>query len=453
MLRRLGRDAADMVTLAVPISLGRIGIVLMTTVDFIMVGHFDSLELSYQSIGNAPVMPLVVIGLGLLSGTAIMVANARGAGDPAMCGLAWRRSLPYSLVIGIVGLFICLMAEPLLTLSGQTADLARYGGEVMQISGYGLPAFMLFLTTAFFLEGIGRPVPWMIVVYAGNVVNLLGNMWLIEGGLGVEAMGAAGAAWATVVARWAVALTLIAYVLFNPSIRPFSVWGPIWAPWASWRQQRSIGFAASIGSGADSIAFAVLTVFAGWLGPLPLAAFALTFNIMTMIYMVTLGIGSATAVRVSVAYGERSPYCVARNGWLGLGLNSVAMLVFGFVALVDGGIVAGIFTNDGELIGIIEPMLALLSVILIVDGGQAILSNALRGCLDVWLPCAIQVTGYFLLMIPLSYFLAFHMELAEMGLIGGFLVASTISCVLLVFRFSSKSRSLARDATEAHATA
>ncbi|MEQ8665479.1 MAG: MATE family efflux transporter [Rhodospirillales bacterium] len=452
MLRRLSRDAADMVTLAVPISLGRIGIVLMTTVDFIMVGHFDSLELSYQSIGNAPVMPLVVIGLGLLSGTAILVANARGAGDPTTCGLAWRRSLPYSLVIGLFGLGICLFAEPLLLMSGQTPDLARNGGEVMRISGYGLPAFMLFLTTAFFLEGIGRPVPWMIVVYAGNVINLLGNWWLIEGGFGVDAMGAAGAAWATVGARWAVALTLIAYVLLNPAIRPYSVWGSIWSPWASWRQQRAIGFAASIGSGADSIAFAILTVFAGWLGPLPLAAFALTFNIMTMIYMVTLGIGSATAVRVGVAHGERNPVQVTSNGWLGLSLNTLVMLVFGVIVLFDGGIVAGIFTDDRALISIIEPMLALLSVILIVDGGQAILSNALRGCLDVWLPCAVQVTGYFVLMIPLAYYFAFSLGYGEMGLIGGFLVASTISCFLLILRFAYKSRNLCR-AAEAPATA
>ena len=200
---------------------------------------------------------------------------------------------------------------------------------------------------------------------------------------------------------------------------------------------RSLGYAASIGGGADSLAFATLTMIAGWIGASTLAAFALTFNIMTMIFMITLGVGSATAVHVGVAYGARDIGAASRAGWLGLGLNSVAMAVCGGVLLIFGNQVAGLFSGDPALIALVAPMLGLLSVILLVDGGQSVLANALRGARDVWLPCAIQVSSYFLLMIPLAYMLAVSSGHGGMGLMYGFLVASTVSFILLIRRFHS----------------
>jgi len=425
----------DIITLAVPISIGRIGIVLMTTIDFMMVGHFSSTELSYMSIGNAPVMPLVVIGLGLLSGTAIMVANARGGGVLADCGLAWRRSLPYAFCIGLIGMLMCFFAEPFLLFSGQAPELAAHGGRVMTIIGFGLPAFMVFLTTAFFLEGIGRPLAWVVLILLGNVVNFGANWLLIEGMTSFGALGAEGAAWATTASRIIVATAIVAYVCLNPTLSAYAVRGTIWVSWASWRRQRSIGFAASIGGGADSIAFATMTIFAGWLGALSLAGFSIVFNMLSIIFMITLGVASATAVCAGLSYGRSKPHDVVRCGWRGFGVNSAFMAVIAVALLFAGDVIAGAFTNDPALIKIIVPMLGMLAVILIVDGGQAVISSALRGCHDVWLPCAIQVGSYFALMIPVAYYLAFIQGFDAMGLMIAMLCASVVSCSLLILRF------------------
>lgn len=436
-LSSMATGIRDILKLGVPISIGRIGIVLMTTIDFMMVGHFSSAELSYMSIGNAPVMPLVVIGLGLLSGTAIMVANARGEGDLAACGLTWRRSLPYAFGIGVIGMILCFLAEPFLLLSGQTPDLALQGGQVMTIIGLGLPAFMIFLTSAFFLEGIGRPLPWVLLILIGNLINYGGNALFINDGLGWGIMGADGAAWATTISRCLVAVAIVAYICLNPALSSYAVRGSIWTGWASWRRQRTIGFAASIGGGADSIAFATMTIFAGWLGPLSLSGFSIVFNMLSIIFMITLGVGSATAVCAGLSYGRRQPYEVIRCGWRGFSVNSAFMAVIGLFLMFEGDVVAGWFTADPKLIHIVVPMLGLLAVILVVDGGQAVIASALRGCHDVWLPCGIQVTSYFALMIPMAYYLAFNRDFDALGLVLAMLIASVISCSLLILRFGA----------------
>ncbi len=430
------RHTTELARLALPIVLARSGIMLMTTADIVMVGHLNSQELAYQSIGLSLIMPMVVIGLGLLSGTLIMSANRFGAHDLTACGAVWRNSLPYALCLGIAGMGVAIFGEAILTLTGQSPSLSLHGGEVMRVSGYGLPAFMILLTTAFFLEGIKRPGPWAIIVLGANVLNILLNWALIYGEAGFPTLGALGAAWATTIARWFIAIALVVYVVKMEDHWRFATRGPLFRVTSIWRQQRRIGYATGIGVGADSCAFAVLGIFAGWLGPLPVAAFALTFNLITMVFMVTLGIGSATAVRVGIAHGRNDSSGVMVAGWTGLAANSIIMLAFGGLFIIEADTIAAIFTDDAALILTAIPMVGFIAYVLLIDGGQSVIANALRGRQDIWTPCAIQLISYFGVMVPVAYYLAFLAEHGAMGLVESMLISSILAICLLAYRFN-----------------
>lgn len=440
MRPRLKRDVAELIRLAVPIILARSGIVLMITVDIIMVGHYSSQELANQSIALALIMPMIVIGLGLLMGTLVITANLFGAGQLHGCGKAWRNSLPYALCLGLMGMVSAFFGEPILLFLGQSPDLAASGGEIMKISGYGLPAFMVFLTTALFLEGVKRPVPSMVFLLVANVVNLVLNWILIYGKFGYPEMGAEGAAWATTAARWFVAMSLVAYVWTMKDRRRFAIRGGSKLGWRAWKQQRRIGYAASIGLGAETCSFAVFSIFAGWLGTLPLAAFSLTFNLITMVFMVTLGLGSATSIRVGIAHGGNNHDDLARAGWTGLGANTVAMAAFGVLFLVAARPLAELFSNDPALISVATPMIAFTAVLLVVDGGQGIMAYALRGRQDVWIPCGMQIFAFFGVMIPVVYLLVFMGDQGAIGLLRGILIGSGVSFGLLLWRFYKLAR-------------
>ena len=421
--------------LAVPIVIARSGIMLMTTVDIIMLGHFSSQELAYQSIGLSIAMPLIVIGMGLLSGTLVMCANSFGESRFSECGVVWRSSLPYAICLGMIGLLICQFGPSILDVTGQSSSLSVNGGDVIRITGYGMPAFMIMLTTAFFLEGIKRPAPWAILVLLANGLNALLNWMLIFGSAEFPEMGAVGAAWATTISRWFIAVILVAYVWNMSGHKHFAVRGRLFNAWHSWQQQRRIGYAISIGAGADSCAFAVLGIFAGWLGPLSAAAFALSFNLFTMIFMITLGIGSATTVRVGIAHGSENHAGVIFAGWTGLAANTFVMLVFGVVLITGADMVASMFTDDPSLITIAIPMVSFLAFILVFDGGQSVIANALRGQRDIWVPCIIQIVSYFFVMLPIAYFLAFRINHGPMGLVESMLIASLLAGSLLAYRF------------------
>lgn len=417
----------------------------MGLVDTVMVGRFSAEELAYLGIGLAPITVLLLILTGLLMGTLVVTAAAFGAGEEQGCGAVWRRSLPYGLALGAFAAGVCAFGEPMLRLLGQSPELAREGGAVVRVLGLGLPGAALFLTSTFFLEGLRRPLPGMVMMIAANVVNVALNWIFVYGHLGLPAMGAVGSAWATTGVRLFLAAGLVGYVWTMADARRYGVRGGVRTPWRAWARQRRIGYAAATSIGVEGTAFSALNVFAGWLGVLPLAAFSIGLNLITIAFMVAIGIGAATAVRVGMAHGRGEASEVALAGWTGLALGVAAMALFAVVFAAVPEALAAAYTTDPALRAAAVPLVAIAAWILIVDGGQGVMANALRGRGETWAPTVMHTTSYFVVMIPLGWFLAFPLGRGAPGLFEAILAASVVSVSLLSFRFAWLGRRDRRD--------
>lgn len=429
-----------MLRLAGPIVVSRSGFLVLVMADTIMTGRYDSDQLAYLVIALGLIMPLMITSLGLIMGTLVLSANEYGAGRLKACGVVWRRSLMYAAMLGAGCVLIGMNGEYLLGLTGQTDDLSRGGGEIMQIISLGLPAHLLFLSSAYFLEGIGRPSPAMVVMVAANILNIALNWLLIEGGSFGDPMGAAGAAWATTASRWFMAGALAVYVWNMRDHGRFGVRAKMEGGFRAWSELRRIGYAIGVSVGVESLAFATLNIFAGWLGKIPLAAYGLTLNLMALIFMLAIGIGSATAVRVGVAQGRGDSRDAALAGWTGLTINAFAMLSAGICVYIFVEEIAGFYTSDPTLLVEAIVTIAFTVWIFVPDGGQAVMANALRGRKDVWAPSIIQTVSFFVVMVPAGYYSAFVLEHGAVGLFHGILVGCIVSLSWLSLRFHVLSR-------------
>lgn len=432
---RLRRHLGEITRLAWPVVLARSGILSMSLADTIMVGRFSTAELAYQGIGLAPVGTILVSSLGLLLGTLVMTAHALGAGRPTDCGAIWRRSLPYALALGLAGAALCAGSEWFLRHTGQSADLAAGGGRVMAVIGLGLPATLIFIATSYFLEGIRRPLPGLVIMVIANVVNLWLNWMLIFGHLGFTAMGAEGSAWATTVVRFTMALAVVAYVWHMSDRDRFAVRRRPSGGWRAWVQQRRIGYAAGASGMVESAAFATLALISGVLGALAVGSFAIAMNLIAIVFMTSLGMGSATAVQVGEAMGRGDAGDAVLAGWTGLGITTACMAAFAAVFALLPGTLAGAYTTDPDLLAVTTSLIAFSAFILVVDGGQNVMASALRGRGDTWVPTFLHVISYFLVMVPVAFFLTFSLEHGPMGLVEAILAASIVSVSLLAARF------------------
>jgi MATE family multidrug resistance protein len=159
-----------------------------------------------------------------------------------------------------------------------------------------------------------------------------------------------------------------------------------------------------------------------------------------MAFMIPLGIAAATAVRVGAAHGARDHEGVAAAGWTGLGVCIVMLGIVSVTFLLFPLQIAGFYSSVPALIVAAAPMIAFASSLIIADGVQAVMSNALRGLGDGWMPAAMHLLSYVVIMAPIGWVLAMPMHRGAMGLVEAVLIASLVSAGMLTGRFYSLTR-------------
>jgi MATE family multidrug resistance protein len=159
-------------------------------------------------------------------------------------------------------------------------------------------------------------------------------------------MGAVGSAWATFGARVALMVFSLAYIARMPEARSLGVFARPPRDRKAEGEQRRIGYAAGASYAIEVGAFAGMNVVAGWLGGLAVAAYAVVLNITAVIFMVPLGLASATAVLVGRAYGARRADEVVRAGLLGFGVCTVLAGAIALMVWPSARLLTSAYTTD-----------------------------------------------------------------------------------------------------------
>ncbi len=420
--------------LAGPVMASRAGLLVMAAVDTVMAGRAGTGELAHYGIAVMPQLALLLVGIGGLMGTVVLTAQTDGAGHPERCGPIWRLALLNALGLGTLSALLLLPGEALLLLLGQDPAIAAGGGRVLAMFALGMPAILMFSATTLFLEGLGRSVPGMAVMVLANLVNL-GLNWLLM--FGPWELGAAGAALATSLTRWLMLAALAGYLLLMPGRERYRIGllAPLAGHWRIEARLLRLGWPMALSFGLETGAFFAAATFAGWQGASALAAWQIVLNTMALIYMLAIGLATATAVRVGNAIGRRDRAAMASAGWLGLGIGVAIMLAL--LPLLHGASapIVRLYTADPAVIAIAAPGLALGAWILVADASQGILTGALRGAADIWAALVIQIISFWLICIPTCYLLGHVLGYGVPGLLWGLFLGLAVAAALLVGRF------------------
>lgn len=435
LLLHLGRTCR----LALPVMLSRAGLVTMLTVDTVIVGHLAFADLQLAALGAAliPIAVLQTAAIGLLIGVIVRTAQLDGAGRPQACGEVWRLGLMLSLLIGAAYAAILAHGSAILgNLLGQPAEVAESGGAVLRAFGWGMPGILAFIACAHFLEGINRPVPPMLLMFAGNLVNAVLAYGLGVGAFGLPASGVVGVATATTMVRWGLGFGGVLLVLFTVNRRHYGITLRHVEGWDGLIALLRLGLPLAAAIGLETACFAMITNMSGWLGPISLATMHAAINYTSFVYMLTIGLATAAAVRVGNAVGRGDWREAQRAGWIAVSLAGSMMLVAGLLTAGFADKAAAILTNDPAVLAILVPVLAgVVSVLVIVDSLQGVLMGALRGCADTFVPTIIYGVSFWVIGVPAGYWWGYHQGLGPNALTWALLAALAAATAALGWRF------------------
>jgi multidrug resistance protein, MATE family len=252
---------------------------------------------------------------------------------------------------------------------------------------------------------------------SANLINFAGNWALIYGHWGAPAMGLAGSGWSTSIARLYMAVAMLCAIVWEERLVGFPIRALSWKPdWARLSELVRVGLPATGQIAFEGAVFGVVTVMAGKLDEVSLAAHGIAVQVISTTFMVPLGISSAAAVRVGHAMGRGDARGVAAAGWAALVIAALFMSAAG-VALwtVPGSLIRRVIP-DLKVVAALLTLLRIAAFFELFDGLQVVATGALRGMGDTRSPMLVHLIGYWAIGMPVVYGLCFSMGWGARGI-------------------------------------
>ena len=435
---RVRRHLSELLRLATPVAISRTSIVMLATIDIAMLGRTGAHEVAYYALGMSPFIILMVTGIGLLFGTTVSTSHAIGTGDFKKAGAVWRNSLPHACLIGLLFVGLSQLGEGYFRITGQSEDFVQGSKTVFALLGASLLPTMLYVTSAFFLEALKRPGPVMCMGIIANILNVAGNYLFIYGDYTdlFPAMGADGAALSTALARCIMGFGLVGYIWWLKDRDKFGIRIKQGRGWiADGKIQRRYGYAAGLSFGMETLAFGIMSIFAGWMGATQLAIYGVSMNLMAVLFMVSLGLSSATSIRVGIAHGRQDWPDRALAGWTGLMATVCVLASLGLIVAWWPEIWVKLYFDETDLILGAIPAFIIIGFIIITDGLQVVVSQTLRAAADSWVPTLMAFISYLLIMTPLGWVFGIYYGRGAYGLFEAIVIGSVFSSCILVGRW------------------
>ena len=431
-----------MLTLALPLILAELGWMSMGIVDTIMVGHMAHPVLAIAAAALGQVLyNTVAFGIaGVLLGLDTYLAQSHGAGrlDEAnrwlQHGLLLAAGLAVALMLIIAAAPMALMHLP------ADHDVLLHASSFLEALNWGTPPLLLAFVLRRYLQAFNHVKPIAISLVTANVVNAVVNWILIYGHhwgpIQIPALGVRGSGLSTAISRlYLAAFMAIAVYRLDRRHKYGLRAAPRDVDLTRITRLLSLGAPAGAGIFVEISIFGAVTFLIGTMGPLPLAGHEIALNCASFTFMIPFAISAAAAVRVGQAIGRRSPSEATAAGWAAIFLGAAAMATCALVLAGMPNIIAGAFTRDATVIAATVPLLYIAAAFQFFDGVQITANGALRGAGDTHTGLIVQLIGYWLIALPLGYYLGFHRHLGPAGLWIGLCTGLIVAAASLAIKW------------------
>ncbi len=432
--------AKDTLQLAYPVIIGQLGFIMMGVVDTLMVGGLGATSLAAASVSNSLFILILIIGIGISMAVTPLVAISVGALKYDECGVYFRQSLLVNMIVGIILFLLTYFAADFIAYLDQPIGVVKLSISYTKILGLSIIPAMLFQTYKQFIEGLSYTRPGMVVTLLANIINAAANWVLIYGKFGMPELGLDGAGWATFSSRVFMGIFLMVYVMRSKNFKIYDVtfhFRGINFPII--RKILDLGLPSAFQYIFEVGAFSFAVIMVGWLGTKQLAAHQIAINLASISFMSALGISSAGAIRVGNAVGKRDVNEIRKAGFTAIMLGAGMMACFGIIFISLNKVLPSLYIKDPVVISYASSLLLIAAIFQISDGVQAVGIGVCRGLTDVKGPTIITFIAYWILGLPIGYFLGFSLKMQVVGVWIGLLIGLSVSATLLTIRFNKKS--------------
>ncbi|XP_024835560.1 multidrug and toxin extrusion protein 2 isoform X1 [Bos taurus] len=484
-LRRLvpvgfGAEARTLFVLSGPLFLFQMLNFMVYVVSTVFCGHLGTVELAAVTLSVAFVNVCgVSIGFGLSSACDTLMSQSFGSPNKKHVGIILQRGVLVLLLCCLPCWALFLNTQLILLLCRQDPAVSRLAQEYVQVYIPGLPANFLYSLQAKYLQnqvqgpswscplpcpalpsrgGVpGVPVltstrvcgelhapslcppgvpplsetsfplfqgivwPQVFSGIVGNCVNGLANYILVS----VLGQGVRGSAFANTVSQFSQAVFLLFYIVLKKlHLETWAGWS--WECLQDWGPFFRLAIPSMLMLCIEWWAYEIGSFLVGLLSVLDLSAQAVIYEVATVIYMIPMGLSIAVCVRVGTALGAADTVQAKRSAISGTLCTVGTSLVVGILLSLLRNKLGHIFTNDEEVVALVNKVLPLYIFFQLFDALCCLYAGVLRGTGRQAFGAVVNAVMYYAIGLPLGVVLTFLVGMGIMGLWLGMLV-----CVML----------------------
>lgn len=417
--------------LGIPIAIGQIGVIIMGFADTMMVGHFNTQSLAAASFVNSVYNFVVYMLLGYSYGLTPLISSLVGKGEANQAGATLKYGLVCNLLFALLIMFGLAVLYFFLDNMGQPAEIMPLVKPYYLTLLISLFFLAMFNTFRQFTDGISETAVGMWVILIGNLLNIVGNYFLIYGIGPFPRLGLLGAGLSTMTARIFMAVMIVCWFVMHKRYKAYRagfVSAALKLTKLKYLNVQSLPI--SLQMGMESGAFTMSGIMAGWLSATDLATYQVMITISGLGFLLYYSFGSGITIRVAHFVGQRDWYGVRQTGNAGMFILLVMAAIVSAIFFFMGDFVVHCFTNDLAVISLALTLIPPLVLYQLGDSMQICYANALRGTSRVSSMMWIAFISYVVINIPLAYLLAFTLHMGIMGIYlafsGGLFVAASM---------------------------
>jgi len=401
--------------LAIPMVLEMVLESLFAVVDVFWVGRLGADAIATVGLTESLLSMVFAVGLGLSLSTTAMVARRIGEKDPHGAAVAGVQAIVLGLGVSLaIGLPCFFLAPRLLHLMGASPQVVAVGGGYARIALGGSGAIlMLFLNNAIF-RGAGDAAIAMRLLWVSNIINLILDPCLIFGWGPFPKLGVTGAALATFTGR-SIGVGYQFYRLLRGSERIRILARHIRINLAVLLRLVRVSLTGILQFAIAHTSWIGLVRIVSIFGSAALAGYTIAIRIVIFVILPSWGLSNAAATLVGQNLGAKQPERAETSVWRTGLYNMVFLGVIGVVFIVFAEPIVRLFTHDANVVPLAASCLRIISYGNIGYAYGMVMLQAFNGAGDTVTPTIVNFFGFWLLEIPLAYFLAIPMHLQARG--------------------------------------
>ncbi|KQK25751.1 MATE family efflux transporter [Chryseobacterium aquaticum] len=431
----------EALTLALPVMLTQVGQVSVNLFDNIIVGKLLGADaLASVSLGNAVFFSMFVLALGFSFAIPPLVSEAHSQNDHKTINSVFSHGFVINMSVGILLMLLLFLGFPLLYKSGQPEKIIPDTVDFLWIMAISIIPFMAFQTLREVSEGLSYTIGVTKATIIANVINIILNYVFIKGLWIFPEMGVKGSAVASLIARIFM-VAFLYYVLLKEKktrqyIKDFTLKIEVFSK-KMFEKMIRLGFPTALQMFFEVTAFAGAAFICGLISSHDIASHQIALSMASFTFNLCIGFSVASTVMIGRKLGEQNFVELRKVGINNLKIAFLFMCLCGIIFILGRNILPTFFTKpeEVEVIMLASKLMIIAALFQLSDGIQVTALGMLRGLQDVKIPSIITFIAYWLITIPLGYFLCVTLRMGAFGMWIALGLGLTISAFMLVKRF------------------